>query len=73
MITKEALKGRIAELETRIQEQRSIQAHGAQEIERIERRVSRARDEENVIGGALQNCQHLLQQIAQVEKEAQKE
>lgn len=53
-MTKELLLARQRDLEGQLAEQREIQARGNAEIARWQRRVDRAWDQENAVGGAIQ-------------------
>jgi len=62
-MTKTALLARKAQLEGEIGDQRGVQAVGRADIERLTAQVSRARDLENSLGGALQDVEHWLKQL----------
>jgi len=72
-MTKELLLARRQELEGKMAEQRDIQARGNADIERIQRRVTRARDEENAIGGAIQDVNYWGQMLEKAEAEARQQ
>ncbi len=59
-MTKELLLARRQDLERDIAAQRDAQARGASEIQRLQQNVARARDQENAIGGAIQDVNYWL-------------
>lgn len=59
-MTKEALLERKAQIEFDLAGQRNFQAAVKSDIERLTAQANRARDLENSLGGALQDCNHWL-------------
>jgi hypothetical protein len=69
-MTKELLLARRTDLEGKLAEQRSIQAGAQYEIGRLQQKVARSRDEENAIGGAIQDVNYWGQLLDKEERAA---
>lgn len=68
-MTRELLEARRADLERKLGEQRDLQARLNGEIGRLQRRAERARDEENAIGGAIQDVKYWEAQLAEAARQ----